>query len=60
MAGVRWLKLVLRTWTTSAPLIAVMRRTAGPAMFENFEMIAVLSQRWLDESTRSIRQTFRA
>jgi hypothetical protein len=37
-----------------------MRRTAGPAMFENFEMIAVLSQRWLDESTRSIRQTFRA
>jgi hypothetical protein len=26
-----------------------MRRTAGPGLFENFEMIAVLSRRWLDE-----------
>jgi hypothetical protein len=45
-----WSPVLLRTWTLSAPLIAVMRRTAGPALFENFEMIAVLSQRWLDEN----------
>jgi hypothetical protein len=44
-----WAPVVLWTWTTSAPLIAVMRRTAGPGLFENFEMIAVLSRRWLDE-----------
>jgi hypothetical protein len=44
-----WSPVVLGTWIESEPLIAVMRRTGGPAMFENFEMIAVLSQRWLDE-----------
>ena len=44
-----WSPVVVRTWTTCAPLIAVMRRKSGPALFENFEMIAVLSQRWLDE-----------
>jgi len=44
-----WSPVVLWAWTMSAPLIAVMRRTAGPALFENFELIAVLSRRWLDE-----------
>ena len=44
-----WSPVVLWAWTTSAPLIAIMRRRGGPALFENFEMIAVLSQRWLDE-----------
>jgi hypothetical protein len=44
-----WSPVVLWTWTMSEPLIAVMRRTTGPAMFENFEMLAVLSRRWLDE-----------
>jgi flagellar motor component MotA len=44
-----WSPVVLGTWTMSAPLIAVMRRSRGPALFENFEMLAVLSQRWLDE-----------
>jgi len=44
-----WSPVVLSVWTECAPLISVMRRTAGPALFENFEMIAVLSQRWLDE-----------
>jgi hypothetical protein len=44
-----WAPAVLSIWTESVPLIAVLRRKAGPALFENFEMIAVLSQRWLDE-----------
>jgi hypothetical protein len=45
-----WSPVLLETWTMSAPLIAIMRRTAGPAMFENFEMLAVISERWLDEN----------
>ncbi len=44
-----WSPVVLSIWTESAPLIAVLRRTGGPSLFENFEMIAVLSRRWLDE-----------
>ena len=44
-----WSPVVLGIWTESAPLIAVMRRTAGPSLFENFELIAVLSRRWLDK-----------
>jgi hypothetical protein len=44
-----WSPVVLNTWNESAPLIAVMRRTAGPALFDNFEILAVLSKRWLDE-----------
>jgi hypothetical protein len=44
-----WAPVVLAIWTESAPLIAVMRRTAGPSLFENFELIAVLSRRWLDK-----------
>jgi hypothetical protein len=43
-----WAPAVLSIWTESVPLIAVLRK-AGPALFENFETIAVLSQRWLDE-----------
>jgi hypothetical protein len=27
-----------------------MRRTGGPALFENFEMLAVISERWLAEN----------
>jgi hypothetical protein len=45
-----WSPAVLSIWTEISPLIAVMRRTAGPALFENFEMIAVISQRWLAEN----------
>jgi len=44
-----WSPVVLSVWTQIAPLVAVMRRRAGPSLFENFEMIAVLSQRWLNE-----------
>jgi hypothetical protein len=45
-----WSPVLLETWTLSAPIIAILRRSAGPALFENFEMLAVISQRWLDEN----------
>jgi hypothetical protein len=45
-----WSPVLLETWTMSAPLIAIMRRTGGPALFENFEMLAVISERWLAEN----------
>jgi hypothetical protein len=44
-----WGPVVLSYWNESAPLIAVMRRRVGPALFENWEAIAYLSKRWLDE-----------
>jgi hypothetical protein len=44
-----WSPVVFDTWTDAEPLIAVMRRSAGPSLFENFEMLAVLSKRWLEE-----------
>jgi hypothetical protein len=44
-----WAPVVVAIWNGCAPLIAVMRRRAGPTLFENWEMLAVLSRRWLDE-----------
>jgi hypothetical protein len=45
-----WGPVVLSCWNESAPLIAVMRRRSGPALFENWEAIAYLSKRWLAEN----------
>ena len=45
-----WSPVVLSLWTEYAPLIAVMRRRSGPSLFENWEMLAVVSRRWLDEN----------
>jgi hypothetical protein len=48
-----WSPVVVSSWNEYAPLIAIMRRRGGPASFENWEMLAVLSHRWLDEGRES-------
>ena len=48
-----WSPVVLSYWNESVPLIGFMRRRAGPALFENWEALASLSQRWLDENRLS-------
>lgn len=42
-----WAPVVLLWWERLSPFIAVMRRRTGPAMFENWESLAVRSRRWL-------------
>jgi len=42
-----WAIVITTFWTRIAPTIVVMRRTTGPALYENFEMLACLAQRWL-------------
>lgn len=43
--------VVLRNWTALAPLTTYMREELhAPALWENFEYLAVLSQRWIDEN----------
>ena len=41
-----WSPVIVTAWDLLAPLIVVMRRTRGPALFENFEMLTVLCQEW--------------
>jgi hypothetical protein len=50
----QWAPVILGWWIDCAPIIAVMRRRGGLALFEHWEAIAVLSKRWLDED----RQTY--
>jgi hypothetical protein len=50
----QWAPVISTWWHDYAPLIAVLRRTNGPSMFEHWEAIAVMSKRWLDEE----RQTY--
>jgi hypothetical protein len=40
-----WSPVVLGAWRRLEGTIVVMRRTRGPALFENFEYLALLSQR---------------
>jgi hypothetical protein len=38
---------VLRSWEQLAPVIAIFRRRAGNALWENFEYLTVLAQDWI-------------
>jgi hypothetical protein len=42
-------RLVSYYWRLLAPTIAVLRRKRGASQYENFEYVAVLSQRWRDK-----------
>ena len=43
-----WSDVVVRNWNGLAPLLAVMRRTTGPALWEQFEYLASISKQWQD------------
>ena len=44
-----WPAVVLNTWRTMALAIVVARRTRGPAFMENFEYLASISKRFLEQ-----------
>lgn len=43
-----WSPPVVSFWDRMAPAIVIMRRTRGDSLYENFEMLACMSQRWMD------------
>jgi hypothetical protein len=45
-----WAPVVLTVWNLTADTIVVMRRTRGPELFENFEYLALVSQRYLNRN----------
>jgi hypothetical protein len=46
-----WSPVILSSWEEFEPLVAVMRRTRGNSLFENFELIAFYSKRWIANET---------
>jgi hypothetical protein len=42
-----WSPPIIRMWKQLAPAIVIMRRTRGDSLYENFEMLAALCQRWI-------------
>ena len=38
---------IIESWEKIAPIVAIARRRAGDALWENFEYLAVLSQDWV-------------
>jgi hypothetical protein len=45
-----WAPVVLTVWNLTSDTIVVMRRTRGPELMENFEYLALVSQRYLDRN----------
>jgi Domain of unknown function (DUF4760) len=42
-----WADQVRRAWERLAPIAAIARRSAGDGLWENFEYLTVLQQKWL-------------
>ena len=43
-----WCDVVVRNWNGLAPVLAIMRRKTGPALWDQFEYLARISQEWID------------
>jgi len=43
-----WSAIIAISWKRLAPAIVIMRRTAGPLLYENFQYLAVVAQRYMD------------
>jgi hypothetical protein len=39
-----WSGIVVSSWDALSPVLAIMRRSAGPALWENFEYLAAIAQ----------------
>lgn len=42
-----WSSVVIANWERLRPALAIMRRTAGPALWEQFEYLAKISNDWV-------------
>jgi hypothetical protein len=49
-----WSAVVVRNWELLGPALAIMRRSAGPALWDQFEYLARISQEWLDSHETAI------
>ena len=43
-----WSAIITGSWERLTPAIAIMRRTSGPLLCENFQYLAAIAQRFLD------------
>jgi len=43
-----WSSVVVATWHNVTPALAIMRRSSGPALWDQFEYLARISQEWID------------
>jgi hypothetical protein len=43
-----WSSVVVATWHHVTPALAIMRRSAGAALWDQFEYLARISQEWID------------
>ena len=43
-----WSAVVIRNWECLAPALAIMRRTSGPALWEQFEYLTRISHEWTE------------
>ncbi|MBV8171008.1 MAG: hypothetical protein JO219_03655, partial [Candidatus Eremiobacteraeota bacterium] len=41
-----WSAIIVGSWRRLAPAIAIMRRTSGPMLCENFQYLAAIAQRF--------------
>jgi hypothetical protein len=42
-----WSGIVVQSWNSLTPVLGVMRRSTGAALWENFEYLASLSEEWV-------------
>lgn len=43
-----WAGIVVGSWSRLKPALAIMRRKAGPGLWENFEYLASISEEWIE------------
>jgi hypothetical protein len=43
-----WSAVVIRNWECLAPALAIMRRTSGPSLWEQFEYLTRISHEWTE------------
>jgi hypothetical protein len=48
IASSLWAGVVVQNWRRISPTLAIMRRTSGPVLWDQFEYLARISQDWLD------------
>jgi len=55
-----WAGIVVQSWNALVPVLAVTRRIAGNGVWENFEYLAAMSKKWLNEHPNGLYPAGRA
>jgi hypothetical protein len=43
-----WSDIIVNSWRRCSPAVAIMRRTRGNALYENFQYLAVIAKQYID------------